>query len=280
MTKDIEIHDVSIGDGDEAQLGKTVILNLRVFLHHGEEVILYPEPKVRIHLKGRQCIAGLRKGLIGMRVGGKRTVVVSPHLAYGATGLPGKIPPNALLRLEIELLEVRELRARKPEDFAPGRELSIFCPGEASRNLPRWQFKMDEDGHCGALASIPMPGLSWRWRHTRMQTIDWQLDQQTASALIDEALSLPGHFPQDCLTDDQLWSDMSEAANGITRDRETDTHCVTINVFERGQTLTHYALRENSAVLLDSGLHREIELHIASALETVLSSRSAASSGE
>jgi len=149
-----------------------------------------------------------------------------------------------------------------------------------SRNLPRWQFKMDEDGHCGALASIPMPGLSWRWRHTRMQTIDWQLDQQTASALIDEALSLPGHFPQDCLTDDQLWSDMSEPANGITRDRETDTRCVTINVFEHGQTLTHYALRENCAVLLDSGLHREIELHIASTLETVLSSRSEASSGE
>jgi len=66
MTKHIEIRDVSLGDGDEAQVGKTVILNLRVFLHHGEEVILYTEPKVRIHLKGRQCIAGLRKGLIGM----------------------------------------------------------------------------------------------------------------------------------------------------------------------------------------------------------------------
>jgi len=217
MTNDIEIHDVAVGDGDQAQVGKTVVVNLRVFLHRGEEVSLYPEPKVRIHLKGRQCIAGLRKGLIGMRVGSKRTVIVSPHLAYGATGLPGKIPPNALLRLEIELLEVRELRARKPEDFAPGKELSILSPGEASRSLPRWDFRMGEDGYCGALVILPIPGLSWR--HASQRIIEWHLDRETASAVIEEALSLPVRFPQDCLPNERLWSDKSEPANGITRDR-------------------------------------------------------------
>src|ERR1700729_372938 len=114
MTRDIEVRDVELGSGDEAQLGKTVVLSLRVFLHQGEEVFLYPEPKVRIDLRGRNCIAGLRKGIIGMRVGGKRTLIISPHLAYGVQGVPGKIPPNALLRYEIELLDVPKPGARKP----------------------------------------------------------------------------------------------------------------------------------------------------------------------
>jgi hypothetical protein len=277
MTKDIEIRDVALGSGDEAQVGNTVVLNLRVFLHRGEEVSIYPEPMVTIDLKGRRCIAGLRKGLIGMRVGGKRTVIISPHLAYGAEGLPGKIPPDALLRYEIELLEVREPGTRKPEDFAPGKSLSIFRPGEAARNLPRWQFKMDEDGHCGAYVSIPIPGISWR--HTRTRTLEWYLDPEAASALIDEALSLPIRFPQDCLANDRLWSDSSEPANGITRDRETDALCLTFSVFERGQRLTYYALKENSAALLGSGLHRDIELHIASTLDPPLNSGNTMASG-
>ena len=62
MTKGIEIRDVEIGSGEEAQLGKTVVLNLRMFLHRGEEVSIYPEPKIRLDLKGRLWIAGLRDG--------------------------------------------------------------------------------------------------------------------------------------------------------------------------------------------------------------------------
>jgi len=277
MTKDIEIHDVVLGGGDEAQVGKTVILNLRVFLHKGEEVFIYPEPKVRIDLTGRRCIAGLRKGLLGMRVGGKRTVIISPHLAYGAKGLPGKIPPNALLHYQIELLEVREPGTQKAEDFAPGKILTIFRPGEAARNLPRWQFKMDEDGHCGAHVSIPIPGISWR--HPRTRTLEWYLDPEAASALIDEALSLPIRFPQDCLANDRLWSDLSEPANGITRDRETDTLCLTFSVLERGQRLTYYSVKESSAVLLGTGIRRNIESRIASTLDAPLNSGGTTLSG-
>jgi hypothetical protein len=62
----------------------------------------------------------------------------------------------------------------------------------------------------------------------------------------------------------EMWRGF-EPANAITRDRETDTRCLTISVVERGQTLTHCALRESSAVLLESGLDREIELQIESA---------------
>jgi hypothetical protein len=50
-------------------------------------------------------------------------------------------------------------------------------------------------------------------------------------------------------------------------------------VSERGQRLTYYALKENSAVLLGSGIHRDIELHIASALDTPITPGNTTASG-
>ena len=50
----------------------------------------------------------VEKTLVGMRAGGFREVLVSPHLAYRDAGVPGRIPPGALLRIR---LWVRQLRA-------------------------------------------------------------------------------------------------------------------------------------------------------------------------
>lgn len=253
MTKGLEIRDVEIGSGEEAQLGKTVILNLRMFLHRGEEVPIYPEPKVRLDLKGRDCIAGLRNGILGMRVGGKRTLIISPHLAYGAEGLPGRIPPNALLRCEVELLEVRELRATRPEDFPPGRHVVVYSPGEAARNLPRWQFGLSEDGNCGAGLYLPIPGMTWR--HTRRKEFHASLTPAIVQQVLNDAVTLPERFPNECLTTDECWADASEPANSITRDRQTNTLCLTIDVWERGQH-HYYRMRENSPALNKSELYK------------------------
>jgi hypothetical protein len=51
--------------------------------------------------------AGLFYGVEGMRVGGKRRLRVAPHLAYREAGVPGVIPPNALLTVEIEVVSQR-----------------------------------------------------------------------------------------------------------------------------------------------------------------------------
>ncbi len=264
MSKGIEVRDVVIGAGEEAQQGKTVVLNVRMFLHQGEEVFVYPEPTVRIDLKGRKCIAGLRKGVIGMRVGGKRTIIIAPHLAYGAEGVPGKVPPNALLRCEVELLEVRALGEWKPEDFPPGKHLFVFHPGEAARHLPRWQFGMDEGGQCGVFISIPVPGLSWRY--TRNRSIQWQLDRNRASELLEEVMTLPQLYPTECFPHEALWSDSTEPANSITRDRETDTRCLSFSISERGQYLSNYAVKETSSALERLELHRMIKSRVESVL--------------
>jgi hypothetical protein len=51
--------------------------------------------------------AGLFYGIQGMRVGGTRRLRVAPHLAYREAGVPGVVPPNALLTVEVQILSKR-----------------------------------------------------------------------------------------------------------------------------------------------------------------------------
>jgi len=255
MIKGVEICDGVIGNGEEAQDGKRVVINLRTFLNRGEEVSLYPDPKVTIDLHGRISMAGLRAGIIGMRVGGKRTIIIAPHLAYGAKGLPGRIPPNALLRCEVELLEVRQLFAPDPETPPLDRHVVVYHPGDAARSLPRWQFGISQNGHCGATLHFPIPGMTWR--HTRKRSFEQDIDPAKAEAAWTDAANLPVRFPEECLPNDKLWADASEQANSITRDRETSTLCLTISLWEKGRR-RHYGMRESSPVLQTSELYQTI----------------------
>ena len=120
----LEILENHEGSGPIAEAGHTIIYNVRIFLNHGDEVPInetqeklgVPDERIRREndqifidhistLGKRQAIAGIEKALLGMRVGGFRKVRVSPHLAYGGRGLPGLIPPDAVLNISVWLRE-------------------------------------------------------------------------------------------------------------------------------------------------------------------------------
>jgi FKBP-type peptidyl-prolyl cis-trans isomerase len=55
-----------------------------------------------------QMIPGFDKGIVGMKIGEKKTLVLPPEEAYGANGISGMIPPNATLTFEVELLAIKK----------------------------------------------------------------------------------------------------------------------------------------------------------------------------
>ena len=108
--------DLEMGTGAEAQPGATVVVHYTGWLNDGarfETSLLPTRPLARqkpyaFRLGDGQVIAGWEEGIVGMRVGGLRQLVVPPDLAYGDQGAgEGKVPPGATLVFEIELLEVK-----------------------------------------------------------------------------------------------------------------------------------------------------------------------------
>ena len=118
--KGIELLTDIPGKGPQAEKGAVVTYNARLFLRKGDEVtrdahsITLYRSRLPIRtingvelidhtttLGKRRPIAGVEKSLYGMQPGGFREVLVSPHLAYRETGIPGLIPPNAMLRVQL-----------------------------------------------------------------------------------------------------------------------------------------------------------------------------------
>lgn len=122
----IELLDKTSGAGQPAAKGDDVIFNMRLYLNQGDEVHIN-EAQIstaiadnytrevdgfrfldrRITLGRRQVVAGIEYGLMGMSAGGYRKLKISPHLAYRDQGIPGLIPANAVLVVELWLREVK-----------------------------------------------------------------------------------------------------------------------------------------------------------------------------
>ncbi|MGD9634734.1 MAG: FKBP-type peptidyl-prolyl cis-trans isomerase [Pirellulales bacterium] len=98
----IKIEEVTLGTGALAEHGDTVSIEWRGWLNRGAE---FRRGVDSFCIGERRAIAGLEKGVIGMRVGGVRKLRVSPHLAYRDQSVPG-IPPKAVLNFEVTLLDV------------------------------------------------------------------------------------------------------------------------------------------------------------------------------
>jgi peptidylprolyl isomerase len=103
----LRITDLVVGEGAEALTGQNVQVNYRGTLVNGKEFdSSYGRGPFSFPLGGGRVIRGWDEGVAGMKVGGKRKLVIPPDLGYGSRGAGGVIPPNATLIFEVELLRV------------------------------------------------------------------------------------------------------------------------------------------------------------------------------
>jgi len=104
----LKYHDFVVGNGAAPQKGQQVVVHYTGWLLNGakfDSSLDRGEP-FPFTIGTGQVISGWDEGVISMKVGGKRQLVIPPNLGYGAQGAGGVIPANATLVFEVELLEV------------------------------------------------------------------------------------------------------------------------------------------------------------------------------
>lgn len=101
--------DQKVGTGPSPSVGKTVRVHYTGKLANGQKFdssVDRGEP-FEFQIGVGQVIKGWDEGVMSMKVGGKRTLIIPASLGYGARGAGGVIPPNAELHFEVELLGVK-----------------------------------------------------------------------------------------------------------------------------------------------------------------------------
>ena len=107
----MQIIDLTTGQGDEAATGDAVQVNYTGWLYeNGVRTTQFDSSigrrpfEMTIGVTG--VIRGWTEGLVGMKTGGKRKLIIPPEMGYGTRGAPPVIPPGATLDFEIELLKL------------------------------------------------------------------------------------------------------------------------------------------------------------------------------
>lgn len=118
----IKILDDAPGDGTAIERQQVYQLRLKMWLNRGE-AIRWEHPwgmvdRARLEDQGEtlvtdlrydreNMIAGMFQGIDGMRIGGRRKLKISPHLAYGKAGLVDRVPANSVIIVEVEIIAQR-----------------------------------------------------------------------------------------------------------------------------------------------------------------------------
>lgn len=115
MPDTLTIEELAVGEGEEAVNGKTAVVHYTGWLYDPDAAdkkgSKFDSSRDRgapfkFPVGAGRVIRGWDQGVAGMRVGGRRLLIIPPHLGYGARGAGGVIPPNAILVFDVELLGV------------------------------------------------------------------------------------------------------------------------------------------------------------------------------
>ena len=125
LRKGIKLLYETFGAGDPVERRRHYLLAIRIALSRGD-IVRHPDclrghringgGKVpedgyfqhRVRIDRENLVGGIYYSVLDMRVGGYRKVEIAPNLAYGEAGIPGTIPPNAKLTVEIKILNKLE----------------------------------------------------------------------------------------------------------------------------------------------------------------------------
>ena len=133
VPKGIRIQDLKIGTGAVAEKGKVAVIHYDCFLPRGDKCDTsrnQPLP-IQFEVGQRQQFPALEYGVVGMAVGGVRSITASPNLTYYEHRLKPDLPQNATLRYVIELIRVSD-----------GWDNSLYRPSKSlwSRVLRRFSL--------------------------------------------------------------------------------------------------------------------------------------------
>lgn len=111
MSSELKIIDSKVGEGDAVKSGNFIQVHYTGWLYeNGVRGAKFDSSLDRgqpfSFTVGSGVIQGWSDGVVGMKTGGKRELIIPPALGYGARGAGGVIPPNATLDFEIELLKI------------------------------------------------------------------------------------------------------------------------------------------------------------------------------
>ena len=109
MPDGLQYTDDQVGTGTEATSGKTVSVHYTAWLLDGTKFDSSRDrgQPFQFPLGAGRVIKGWDEGVAGMKVGGKRQLVIPPALGYGDRGAGNAIPPGATLIFEVELIEIQ-----------------------------------------------------------------------------------------------------------------------------------------------------------------------------
>ena len=107
-TEGLIIEDILVGEGQEVKSGDNIVIHYTGYLTDGtkfDSSVDRNDP-FDVQIGVGYVIQGWDKGVIGMKIGGKRKLTISPELGYGSRGAGAAIPPNATLIFDLELLQI------------------------------------------------------------------------------------------------------------------------------------------------------------------------------